>query len=261
MPDIESALFLHRPPQKGDQVADQGADRIYFGAEFCPWRFPSVKSILNCYQTCQELQLAFTLVTPILNESFLPDFQKSLKYLSKDLPADVEIVVSDVGALNLCREYFPLATLIVGRVLSGQKRGPRILDLELNDEQGLYFKKGSWYSDQAAKILTDKTVNRIELDNLLQGVAPLTNGLKAALHYPYIMVTSSRNCPFRTAPHEGRCRGGGCGCGEIFSLKNDETAVPLLQGGNTQFIENHQLPEDLTALGIDRIIYHPQLPR
>ena len=254
MPDIESALFLHRPPQKGDQ----GTDRIYFGAEFCPWRFPSVKSILNCFQTCQELQLAFTLVTPTLNESFLPDFQKSLKSLSQDLPADLEIVVSDVGALNLCRDHFPLATLIVGRVLSGQKRGPRILDLDLNEDQSLYFKKGSWYSDQAAKLLTDKTVNRIELDNLLQGIAPLTNGLKATLHYPYIMVTSSRNCPFRTAPTEGRCSGG---CGEIFSLKNIETAVPLLQGGNTQFIENHQLPENLTALGIDRIVYHPQLPR
>lgn len=260
MPDIESALFLHRPPQGNDHKTD----RIYFGAEFCPWRFPSVSAILSCYRKCRELQRAFTLVTPIINESFLPDFKKSLKALAKELPATIEIVISDLGALSLCRKHFPQATIIVGRVLSGQKRGPRILNLDLNEDQTRYFKQGSWYSDQAAKILSDKQVERIELDNLLQGIAPLTNGLKSTLHYPYIMVTSSRNCPFRTAPHEARCHGGCGGCGgsgEMFTLKTDETPIPLLQGGNTQFLENHQLPEDCASLGIDRIVYHPTLPR
>ncbi len=34
-----------------------------------------------------------------------------------------------------------------------------------------------------------------------------------------------------------------------------------LQGGNTQFLRVERLPDDLPALGIDRVVEHLELPR
>jgi hypothetical protein len=50
-------------------------------------------------------------------------------------------------------------------------------------------------------------------------------------------------------------------CGEIFTLNSPETSLPLLQGGNTQFLRIEHLPNDPLSLGVDRIVEHLELPR
>jgi hypothetical protein len=47
----------------------------------------------------------------------------------------------------------------------------------------------------------------------------------------------------------------------MFTLVSAEHPEPLLQGGNTQFLCVERLPDDLLALGIDRVVEHLELPR
>lgn len=251
---MESAVFLNRL----HGGLPEGFGRLYYGSEFCPWTFPAVASIIDAIEESHHAGMAFTLATPVVAESFLAQLEKSLATVLPMLKEGDEVLISDLGALNLVRALDPERAILLGRTLSGQKRGPRILDLDLSVEQQAYFRSGSWYGRESQRLLQESGVSRMELDNLLQGLEPVPQGVCASLHYPYIMVTSSRNCPFRPGAGDRGCP---ATCGEVFTLDTPQSALPLLQGGNTQFIENQQLPPNLSDLGIDRIVLHPYLPK
>ncbi len=251
---MEQALFLnqlHGP-------LPEGIDRLYFGAEFCPWTFPAIADIEAAMSAARERGLSFTLATPVLLESFLPILRRTLAAVLPRLDGQDEVLISDWGALEPVRDVTADVRVILGRVLSGQKRGQQILDLPLTDSQLEYFRMGSWYAGEAAALLDELAIGRIELDNLLQGIAALPAGRVGSLHLPFAMVTSSRNCPFRKGEGHHRCPA--C-CGEVFTLHSPQSRVPLYQGGNTQFLRNDRLPENLAESGIDRLVRHPLLPR
>jgi hypothetical protein len=252
--ELERALFLNRL----DGPLPDGYDRLYFGAAVCPWLLPEPAAALVAGRAAHERGWRFTLATPVLVEPVLPRLRSLLERVAEGLNEGDEILISDWGALALVRELLPGREVVLGRALSGQKRGPRILDLDLSAEPMAYFRRGRWHGREGAALLAEQAIVRVELDNLLQGLAPLPDGLRGSLHYPYAMVTSTRNCPFQerwpTSPCAGRC-------GEVFSLRTEQTRVPLLQGGNTQFLRNDPLPEAPLALGIDRLVHHPVLPR
>jgi hypothetical protein len=190
-------------------------------------------------------------VTPVLGEAERLQLHVFFKAVLPQLAAGDEVLISDWGALELVRSVRDDLTVILGRALSGQKRGSRILEMTLGTEQSEYFRRGSWHNRGAVDLLVEKEVTRIEQDNLLQGLEPLPVPLQGSLHLPYAMVTSSRNCPFRTAPEFGPC---GAPCGETFTLKTEETEPLLYQDGNTQFLHNKTLPKNLSTLGINRIV-------
>ncbi len=250
----EPALFLTCL----DGPLPEGYARLYFGAEFCPWLLPQAAAAVEACRAAYERGWHFTLATPVLAEPMLPRLRAVLEALIGVVGAGDEVLISDWGALALVREILPQLPVLLGRALSGQKRGPRILDLPLTAQQLEYFQCGSWYGREASALLGEMNIPRVELDNLLQGVAPLPPGLAGSLHYPYAMVTSSRNCPFRV---ERQAAGCAARCGEVFTLETDQTQVPLLQCGNTQFLQNQELPNNLFALGIDRLVHHHFLPR
>lgn len=234
-----------------------GYQRLYFGAEFCSWAFPPLNQIERALARAHASGLAFTLVTPVLREETLTELRCLFSALRSQFQPDDELVISDFGALALAREFLPQVEVVLGRALSGQKRGPRIENLDLTAEARDYFRQGSWYSSEAVKMLQEEGIARVELDNLLQGLAPLPSGLRGSLHTPYALVASSRNCPFHREKSGQRCT---VSCGAVFQLHSEQTAHPLLQAGNSQFLEIPRLPENLAELGIDRLVEHPQLP-
>ncbi|TLM61814.1 MAG: hypothetical protein FDZ69_13415 [Deltaproteobacteria bacterium] len=254
MAEPEQALFLHVPPE----TLPPGIARLYAGAEFCPWRFPATAELRRLLALARERRLAFTLVTPVLIEPQRTPLYDQLALLLPEFGAADEVVISDWGTLDLVRELRPETTVVLGRVLSGQKRDARTVALDLGAAQAAHFRQGSWYSAPAAGLLRELGIRRVELDNLLQGLDPLPASLQGTLHVPYAMVASSRNCPFR---RPGSARPCPRPCGEVFTLRAADCPVPLLQGGNTQFLCNERLPEDLAALGIDRVVAHSELPR
>ena len=251
---MERALFLNR---LGGALPD-GFSRLYFGAEFCPWLLPTLPALEQALQAARAAGMTFTLATPVLVETSLAPLRRLLGDFLPQLAEGDEVLISDLGALELVRAVDPRRSVVIGRVLSGQKRGPQILDLDLTAAEQEYFRGGSWYTAQANALLEELGVARVELDNLLQGIAPLPPGLRGSLHYPFAMVASSRNCPYRTSTDP---RGCAAGCGEVFTLSSPRHQLPLLQGGNTQFLRNDELPADLAPLGIDRLVWHPVLPR
>lgn len=251
---VARALFLNRfvAPLPG------GFDRLYFGAEFCCWTFPPVAECRRALAAAHAAGWAFTLATPIVHQRFLSRLQPLFAELLADFSPEDEVLISDWGALAPLRQVAPGVTVVLGRVLSGQKRGPQILDLTLNADELHYFRQGSWYAPEAVALLREQDIARVELDLLLQGVAALPTGLAGSLHYPYAMVTSSRNCPYRAGSSAAGCP---APCGEVFTLSSPESPLPLFQGGNTQFLRHDAPPASPLPAGIDRIVFHPQLPR
>ena len=254
MADLERAVFL----SDVDVLPSGDWSRFYFGAEFCPWRFPSSSRLAQFIQNAHQAGLPVTIATPVLNETFLPRFKEQIEELLPLLDNDDEILASDLGTIRIIRQLSSDTTVVAGRVLSGQKRGPRILDLDLRDSEQHYFRQGRWYQSENRKFLEEQGVNRVELDNLLQGVAPLPEPLVGSLHMPYAMVTSSRNCPARQTGTYGPCSGG---CDDVFKLTTPQTKGALYQTGNSQFLYNPELPENLLSLQINRLVEHQTLPR
>jgi hypothetical protein len=252
--ELEQACFLIDLPT----VPPAGCSRLYYGAEFCFWRLPAVEKILSAREWAKNAGWDFTLVTPVVGEEEHQALARVLQVALSNLRTGDEVLISDWGTLEQVRAVRDDLTVVVGRTLSGQKRGPRILDMTLNSDQEKYFQSGSWYSSPAVELLIEQGLARVELDNLLQGIAPLPKGLSGSLHLPYAMVTTSRNCPFRDADKPGGCS---VACGETFTLRSAETKVLLYQDGNTQFLCNETLPANLSDLGIDRVVRHPQLNR
>ncbi len=218
---------------------------------------PEVELLRSALMLCRTEGLHFTLATPVITEPFLPRLRLILEELLPHFTEGDEILISDFGALAPIRTIRPDVTVILGRVLSGQKRGPQILELDMPDEAAEYFRCSAWSGEQARSLLAEMQIARIELDNLLQGIASVPDGLHGSLHYPYIFVTSGRNCPF----HERSSACCATACKDAFRLESAHSARPLLQGGNTQFVEHQDIPAELFSLGIDRLVYHPELPR
>jgi len=251
---VEQALFL----SPGKTPSLTGVERLYLGAEFCPWTFPDLVEIRRGMQLARSAALPLTLVTPVFGEFFIDRLQTILAQILPDfLPAD-EVVISDWGAFKLIKEIAPQQEVVLGRALSGQKRGPQILALPLSPVQLEYFQASRFYSSEARQLLSELAVRRIELDYPPQGIAAVPPPLQATLHTSFAMVTSSRNCPFRTG--DG-ARGCPTLCGEIFTLNSPQSPLPLLQGGNTQFVAVKEIPDNLAVLGIDRLVTHTILPR
>ena len=254
MVEPERALFLQTLPAE----IPLAVTRIYAGAEFCPWRLPSVAFLREALHWSHARGRHFTLVTPVLIEPLQQRLLDTLQFLLPEFSAGDEVVISDWGALDLVRGCRAGTEVVLGRVLSGQKRDPRTISLDLSPAQAEHFRQGSWYSPPAAALLHDLGIRRVEVDNLLQGVAVLPPGLRGTLHVPYAMVASSRNCPFRKPGQETACPQP---CGELFTLTTADSPRPLLQGGNTQFLHNDRIPAELATLGIDRVVEHLELPR
>lgn len=237
-----------------------GVERLYLGSEFCPWTFPDLAEIRRGIELARQAALPLTLVTPVFGEFFLAHLQGILTDLLPDFSAADEVVISDWGAYQLLREIAPEQEIVLGRALSGQKRGPQIIDLDLPVGQLEYFQESRFHSSEGRKLLADLTIKRVELDYPPQGIVAVSPPLRATLHTPFAMVTSSRNCPFRDGSGAHGCA---LRCGEIFTLKSPQSPLPLFQGGNTQFIELKGIPapDDLEALGVDRLVIHSTLPR
>jgi len=251
--DPERALFLHSLPT----TLPAGITRIYAGAEFCPWRMPSLVTLHRMLRWARANQCTFTLATPILLEPRRAELARLLTALLPEFCHQDELVISDWGTLELARTAAPDATLILGRTLSGQKRDPRTTRLGFDNAELKHFRSSRWHAAPAVEMLQELKITRVELDNLEQGLEPLPAPLHGTLHTPYAMVASSRNCPFHPPGTSTPCPQP---CGEIFSLHREDMPTPLLQGGNTQFIKIPQLPTNLLACRIDRVVEHLDLP-
>lgn len=258
------ATTLKRIPRDG------GYDRVYFGAEFCQWRMPAAASVARSYARARELGMGFTLVTPWVTDAGLGRLCTLFRVLSDSSSGDAarpEVVINDYGALDALKEGRYRLVPVLGRLLTRQKRCPRIPGImERLPQSGreLYLHAGI-EDPVSAKFLKGFGIRRVELDNPLQGIdVNLKNaGLKGTVYTPYAYVTVTRHCPVSFDGKTWRsftgCRDRGCLRGSM-EMSNPAHEAPLLMRGNAQFVMNPELPENLTGMGIDRIVFMEEVP-
>jgi len=235
---------------------------LAYGAEFCAERLPRTEQVLEAAARCADQGLEFTLVTPVLREGALDRVTAWLTDLAPRL-ARAEWVANDWGLLAWARrEGLPLRA-VAGRLLGRQRRDPRVLQMVCSasprDAQAL--RGSAWDDPEAASLLTEFRVVRVELDLLLQGVRfpSLPPGVALSLCAPWIPVTLSPSCPWA---------GQGPGCGrecrqsEAVRLQDEELDRPLFSHGNTLFARSDDLPAPwaLVRLGVDRLVWSRAIP-
>ncbi|MFC1690583.1 class I SAM-dependent methyltransferase [Nanoarchaeota archaeon] len=240
-------------------------ERIYFGDEFCQRLIPSKDEMLFVLDLCKQKNKKLTFVTPFLTEKYFQAYIGILRLISINMP-NAEVIVNDFGLLNriVGDKLLNHLKLSLGRLLVEQKKGPRteLLKGEIPRKAYDYFKQTNVENSVLQEFLKQNRVNRIELDNVVQGINLdlRKSGLKSSLHLPYVYTTTTRLCLSANCDKLSKrkhitvddCR---ADCMN-YSFVLDNITIPhrLILKGNTQYYINEKLPKNLDKLNVDRIV-------
>jgi hypothetical protein len=243
--------------------------RLYFGIEFCERLLPSPAQLTKVINFALKKKKGFTLVTPYVTNAGLDKVEKLLDLLSETYPAS-EIVFNDWGVYHLLREKALPIKPVLGRLLNKMKRGPRIVPVkELIPKTSLdYFMTPGCSIPAIQHFLIDNRIERVEFDNLLQGLNldGITENLHLSLYLPFAYVTTTRFCFMASSQDTQHFTIGVLPCKKecqdyAFTLHNPVMTTPLIRKGNTLFFSNEKIPEQhLHNRKIDRIVIQPEIP-
>lgn len=252
--NIEKAVYFNDASFLNGIVGNRDFSRIYFGDEFCPFRLPKKDELELVLKYVKDNGLQFTFVTPWLTDDALEQVEKLLEII----PVGSEVVVNDYSLLMLKFNFIP----ILGRLLNSQIRGLRKgYRKRLSKNVLEHFQSSQPQIEILGDFYKEKGINRIELDNLPQGMKTdfKNMGFSASLYYPYGYIAVTRFCPyvitknrFELAFSMKWCNRA-CRSSFIF-LENKETDGKIFVKGNVHFYKNENLPENLSELGIDRLV-------
>lgn len=288
---LEQALFISKLSHL--KYLRERYSRIYFGNEFCQRLIPSVFDLKKVLEYTRKKRLNFSLATPYVTEYGLRKLEILFDLLT-EAGFDSEVIVNDWGVLDLVSSNYPGLRPVLGRLLTKQKRGPRlmkllkrdgrprlIIDPRSPDISHLVFQKrlplalDPYYRGSNASsvpiihnYLIDRGIKRIELDNTLQGLSlELPEGeISASLYLPYIYISTTFFCPtagcdqkrsslLKIKPCNRQCQK------YIFKLRHKTMPKTLFLKGNTIFYKHSRLPaKNLQEIGIDRIVREPEIP-
>lgn len=271
---FENALLSNRM-----EDVEKGVDRVYFGNEFCENLIPSFAMLKKWYFFAKAGKKEFTFVSPFVTNRGLKKLEYLLAFLNEQRPA--EIVFNDWGVFALVKNKFRGLIPVLGRLLTKQRRDPRMLKIFSGkqkfvesvkaDKKCLLLPKrapaGLFRHHQASIIntvifqeyLLSEGINRVEIDNLAWEMKVKTNKkIGVSIYLPYGYITTSRMCGKLTLTYAA------CGkeCKKYFFRLEDKTLpVPFYGIGNTVFYAS-KVPSEgyLRKLGIDRIVHQPRLP-
>ncbi len=251
--------------------------RVYFGHEFCAKALTGSDTMLKAIKRCRRADMNFTLVTPYVTERGLEKVRELLSELKHALPF-CEVVVNDWGVLNLLRSRFPTFKPVLGRLLNKIWRDPRITNYQ-SAENGArkMLRTGSVAGEHMKKMLQRLGVQRVELDNFIQGFDEGLPGwgYRYSLYIPYGYITTGRMCllgSWGLGPEEKfMASGDSCSrkCASYHLNMFDsgprsavDNNLNIVQLGNTVFYSQRRklLSSGLKSaveLGVDRIIYQP----
>lgn len=259
-------------------------NRIYFGVEFCQNLIPSLSAVNKILRFIKANTRQISLVTPFVTDVGLSKLISIFRYLKNNV-INCEIIVNDWGVLEVLSNKFRNNFRIsLGRLLIHQQRDPAIIKVIykqktraiLGEDKNIrifvhkppnkIYREGmsSSYvnSPSMQNLLTEFGIERIELNNLIQGINLENLTLKKSLYTPFVNISTTRFCPMETR-YQKIFRINVCKreCQNFYDrLYNHSIPKIIYKRGNTLFYKNPLRIRDALNLGIDRIVFQPELP-
>ncbi len=224
------------------------------GSEYCVHLLPDADGMRTACEAARARGAPLLLLTPYFRDAEL----KRAVSLFRSIPgdADLAVAVNDWGALLALRGLFPALRLTVGRLLSGQKRCPRIgRSPHLTDKGRAWHGEGILASQRTREYLRDSFgVTGYHADLLPWGRPPYDQapcgdeGISLFVHAPYAIVTVSDSCPWiggRSSAAVSSCSRpclGGC-----LTLQEPSMGGEMIQRGKARFLAVSAMAGERTA--------------
>ena len=249
-------------------------DRVYIGNDFCQEKFniDEIKKLLIFYDD----KIKITLLLPFFTDTFFYKLEKLLLFIKDNINIKYfEIVFNDWGTFYYLRKNYPFFNLVMGRLLTKQKKDPRvnvifnnlqdkfrILKSKENEKKIIFTKKvpkslvnifsrTSIETKEFFSFLIKNNVKRIEIDNIQSDIIiEKNNKIKVSLYYPYSLLTLTRYCGALYSKTDKVCNKT---CNNVpINLKNG-----FYIKANALYYKNDVLPDKrlLKLNNIDRVIH------
>jgi hypothetical protein len=230
----------------GEGIADlpDGVGAV-LGNEYCVHLVPAPAKLEGAIAEAGERGIPLLLLTPYFRDAEL----KNSVALFRAIPegTDIDVAVNDWGALLALHTLFPSLRLSLGRLLSGQKRCPRIGSSPVLTTEGRAWQwEGIFTSARARNHLEEAFgISGYHIDALAWGPTLADPDVKTSggdlpclyLHAPYAIVTVSDACPWiggkssASVPSCPRpCRDG------AVLLREPSMGGELIQRGKARFV-------------------------
>lgn len=174
---------------------------IYYGNSFCQYRLPDLQSIKDAIRYCDDNNIKFVLLTPPLSEYGLNICRKYLEYFIS-INRLIEVVINDLGLIELIEELHYEGNLIWGRVMDKTIHDSRITiyeEKEYYSESGyLYMHSLSTEAVAFKSFLLENQISRVDYDGN-SALLPSDSIIKYDYIYPTEYLTTGRNCLFKIA--------------------------------------------------------------
>ncbi|MGM0578099.1 MAG: hypothetical protein ACQEXJ_20410 [Myxococcota bacterium] len=249
-------------------------DRVYFGTEFCRYRYADGRAFAEAGHILRDLGLRGSLVLGSLPEDLFDDAMAGVDAFVRTVP-DAEVVANDWGtAAHLSGRGVEVE---LGRMLFEVKRLPRFSgepptpkvdgsssQSAVLEEQIAELSQDPWDHEAGRALLEQLRPTRYQIDLVPQGLQPRrTVALPRTLHAPWTYVTGGAQCPLLDLQPDQdgveRCSQR-CLTTEIHPIFARRT-WPIVEIGHTVFLlAVAVLPKFLELEGIDRLLLHPQIP-
>lgn len=231
---------------------------IYFGNEFCEYRIPTIVQFKRMFELCEKEKIKLVLVTPVVTDYGIERISQLLDFIAEQ-DYLLDIVVNDVGVLQLINQKKIKCAIIAGRILDKTSHDSRASVKELDLYYGKNGKKFAMtpgvISGQALQVYQKYGIDRFEFDLPKIGL-DIPKNIKSSVYWPYSYLTTGRVCMLRATELNGNRKFlvGNRGCGQLcrkyqvekrkpingfgFENKDRITDLFLFQRGNTVFFIN-----------------------
>lgn len=189
-----------------EKYKDNKIDYIYFGNEFCEYRIPSVEQLVKVLAFCKKDNIKCVLVTPVVTDYGLERLSLLIDFLVEN-EIIIDVVINDMGVLELVRRKLFGGNVIVGRILEKSSHDCRASGEELNNyygENGKRFAKTPGVISRYSQMVYGQYgVERFEFDLPKIGL-DLPKGGNYSLYWPYSYLTTGRVCLLRSLDLKGK---------------------------------------------------------
>jgi len=240
------------------------ASRVYFGHETCARRLPLRSEIIKAYSLCLSSGMNMSLVLPYAGERDMGSITSAMEIFSAVNPGG-EVILNDFGLINVASEKNIPVKVVLGRLLSRQKRDPRFTEFPSAENLKRDELPLSSFSVPSFKnFFLESGISRAGFDSLPQGInAADVSGFDFDAYWPWVYVTSGRSCQLLGAndarkgkyPLEGLC---GKDCLGAVMEPEKQGDFYSFQKGNAVWME--VLEPGTLAGNFTRLIYEPVVP-